>query len=563
MKHLFTLSEWLRAKWERFATLASSAMPFLKATKRQSDTTIFAERVQSTKSIFANRGVKDVRVSLGQYPTDYQRISNLYLTPNRFFTRFAAVFTLVFVLGVSNVWGANPDPVLCTFPSSGSITNNSITVNSVTWSIETTVGEGSPSVALTNATYASTSKSSIKFGSSKKIYYSSFSLSTNYFSSYNVSAVNVHYALNGGATTTVTATQGNTTIGSDTYSTGQTWHDATMNTSKGTGGELTISFTTTQAIAIHSIEITYTAAASGHSITYHCNGATSGCPSNASGQTKLPATLPTPSKTGCIFAGWYTNEGLTTAAVAGATLSADANLYAKWTTNVTLNRNGATETINNVAVGTALNDIDGTGAQGGCSAWTFVGWSKTQRAAQNVSTEMTLVTEVDGSGPYYAVYSHTESGGGSSDVVWTASEQGWSNDTPATDKTVSGVTVGNWSKGSNSNAPKYYTSGTAVRAYGGNTFNVSSTSTITKIVLGFGSSDGSNTISTNVDTYSNGTWTGSATSVTFTIGGSSGNRRISSITTTITGGSTTYYSTTATCCTSLAQINGSINLSHF
>lgn len=161
-------------------------------------------------------------------------------------------------MGVGNAWGADPDPVLCTFPSPGSITNNSITVNSVTWSIETTVGAGSPSVALTNATYASTSKSSIKFGTSKKIYYSSFSLSTNYFSSYNVSAVNVHYALNGGVATTVTATQGNTTIGSDTYSTGQTWHDATMNTSNGTGGELTISFTTTQAIAIHSIEITYT-----------------------------------------------------------------------------------------------------------------------------------------------------------------------------------------------------------------------------------------------------------------------------------------------------------------
>lgn len=80
--------------------------------------------------------------------------------------------------------------------------------------------------------------------------------------------------------------------------------------------------------------------------------------------------------------------------------------------NVVLSRNGATETINNVATGTALDDIDGTGAQGGCSAWTFVGWSKTQRAAQNVSTAMTLVTEVDGAGPYYAVYRHTEGGGG-------------------------------------------------------------------------------------------------------------------------------------------------------
>lgn len=72
--------------------------------------------------------------------------------------------------------------------------------------------------------------------------------------------------------------------------------------------------------------------------------------------------------------------------------------------NVTLNRNGATEVINNVSVGTALDDIDGEGAQGGCDAWTFVGWSKSQRAAQNNSTPMDIVTIVDNAGPYYAVY---------------------------------------------------------------------------------------------------------------------------------------------------------------
>jgi len=589
MKHLFTLSEWLRAKWERFATLASSAMQSLKATKRQSDTTIFAESVKVSKfretfakslkslmSIFANRGVKDVRVSLGQYRTDYQRISNLYLTPNRFFTRFAAVFALVFVLGVGNVWGANPDPVLCTFPSSGSITNNSITVNSVTWSIKTTVGAGSPSVALTNATYASTSKSSIKFGSSKKIYYSSFSLSTNYFSSYNVSAVNVHYALNGGATTTVTATQGNTTIGSDTYSTGQTWHDATMNTSKGTGGELTISFTTTQAIAIHSIEITYTAAASGYSITYHCNGATSGCPSNASGQTKLPATLPTPSKTGCIFAGWYTNEGLTTATTAGATLSADANLYAKWTTNVTLNRNGVTETINDVVVGTDLDEIDGSGDQGGCSAWTFVGWSKTQRAAQNVSTEMTLVTEIDGPGPYYAVYSHTESGGG---MAFARYSQVALGGTITAGKYL--ISTGSYTMAGSGKTGVSLTPSTTEAASREYTVAIVSGTTITikgpdnKYIGGTDKADGLtfDTSTPSTDAYrwvytNNGIQNKSITSRHIKAYGTTDFRHYGTSNGVITyfykrieeESSTTYYSTAANCCQPLGQINGSFKL---
>jgi hypothetical protein len=83
-----------------------------------------------------------------------------------------------------------------------------------------------------------------------------------------------------------------------------------------------------------------------------------------------------------------------------------------------------------------------------------------------------------------------------------------------------------FNKGTNSNDPKYYTSGTAVRVYGGSYFIVSSDKTIVKVVLIFGSSDGSNAISTDCGTYSNGTWTGSSNAVKFSIAGTSGNRRI-------------------------------------
>ena len=100
-------------------------------------------------------------------------------------------------------------------------------------------------------------------------------------------------------------------------------------------------------------------------------------------------------------------------------------------------------------------------------------------------------------------------------------------------ETVEGTDITiTFNKGNNSNAPKYFSSGDAVRAYGGNYFTVTANSNkITKIVIGFGSTgDGSNEITTNVGTYnSNGTWTGNAESVTFTVGGSSGNRRIASI----------------------------------
>ncbi len=105
--------------------------------------------------------------------------------------------------------------------------------------------------------------------------------------------------------------------------------------------------------------------------------------------------------------------------------------------------------------------------------------------------------------------------------------QGYENETTveSVDGTCCSVT---FDKGSNnSNAPKYYTNGTAIRMYGGNTMTIASTTkTIAKIEITFGSSDGSNEITTDEVTYSNGTWTGSASSVTFTISGTSGNRRI-------------------------------------
>ncbi|MBR4925290.1 MAG: Ig-like domain-containing protein [Prevotella sp.] len=127
-------------------------------------------------------------------------------------------------------------------------------------------------------------------------------------------------------------------------------------------------------------------------------------------------------------------------------------------------------------------------------------------------------------------------GGGISAAVETItfSEQGYTNQQTITTVTGTGITI-TFDKGTNSNAPKYYTSGTAIRAYGGNYFTVEANGkTITQIVLGFGSSDGSNAITTDVGTYSSGTWTGEANSVKFTIGGSSGNRRLASISVTYT-----------------------------
>ena len=186
--------------------------------------------------------------------------------------------------------------------------------------------------------------------------------------------------------------------------------------------------------------------------------------------------------------------------------------------------------------------------------WTFAGWAEASVATETEEAPTTLYEAGDTYKPksnitLYAVYQRTETtqGGGSSEETVDFSSQGYANQQEVSSYNGTNFSVA-FDKGNNSNTPKYYTSGTAIRIYGGGYFTVSSETTITKIVLGFGSSDGSNEITTNVNTYSDGTWTGSANSVKFTIGGSSGNRRIASLTvTTSGGGSTTYYHSTPDC----------------
>lgn len=94
-----------------------------------------------------------------------------------------------------------------------------------------------------------------------------------------------------------------------------------------------------------------------------------------------------------------------------------------------------------------------------------------------------------------------------------------------------------FSDAGSANNGKYYDTGTAIRSYGGDQFTVASSNVITKIELTFGSGDGSNTITTNVGSFDTDTWTGSALSVTFTVGGSSGHRRIKKIKVTYGSGS--------------------------
>lgn len=174
------------------------------------------------------------------------------------------------------------------------------------------------------------------------------------------------------------------------------------------------------------------------------------------------------------------------------------------------------------------------------------------------------VTLSDDKTTFYAVFAtpKTIPGGTEEKEVTTTlnfSAQGYGNGEEVTSLIIDDVTVA-FNKGTNSNVPKYYNTGAAVRVYGGGYFTVTvpNESSISTIALTFGSGDESNTITTNSNTYSNGTWTGSAQSVKFTVGGTTGHRRIKSVkvtyTTTVQADDIVTYSKYSTTCEAVTDI---------
>ncbi len=118
-----------------------------------------------------------------------------------------------------------------------------------------------------------------------------------------------------------------------------------------------------------------------------------------------------------------------------------------------------------------------------------------------------------------------------SEVTHTFSEH-YSANTTLTDVAIAfdNSITGTFGKGEGSTAPQYYTNGTAVRWYGGNTLAITaSNATISEIVLTY--TQKNKNVTTDVGTYNhdNGTWSGSASSVTFTVESGSGHNRVSAI----------------------------------
>lgn len=129
---------------------------------------------------------------------------------------------------------------------------------------------------------------------------------------------------------------------------------------------------------------------------------------------------------------------------------------------------------------------------------------------------------------YHAVFAHAEQEQGSGPVTATQDFSNYSRGNAVTTVNAGNVTI-TFDKANASNAATYYTE---VRCYGGSTIAFSG-ATMSKIEFGAGTNDKGNALTPNTGTMTTSAiWEGNASSVIFTVEGSSKYRGIGSITVT-------------------------------
>ena len=123
-------------------------------------------------------------------------------------------------------------------------------------------------------------------------------------------------------------------------------------------------------------------------------------------------------------------------------------------------------------------------------------------------------------------------------VTIVAEDLGYENAADVKEVTKDGVTI-TFDQGTNSNAPKYYTTGKAIRVYGSNTVTFAASAPITLIKVTYSAADFVGDFSVDPGEYALdgtvATWTGSANSVVWTNNITKGNARFQKIEVTFEG----------------------------
>ena len=165
-----------------------------------------------------------------------------------------------------------------------------------------------------------------------------------------------------------------------------------------------------------------------YTVSFNSNGGTPTPGSITQGSVGAAITLPSaPTKDGYNFAGWYTaSSGGTRVGGASDSYTPESNitLYAQWTFDVTLHYNGTTY---NATGNTTTYTLPTTSPyiDDACDAWKFHCWVNAEYAASTpteTAPSSTVITSCTQNGDAYAVYKHTEGGGGSETYNFTQNE---------------------------------------------------------------------------------------------------------------------------------------------
>lgn len=215
--------------------------------------------------------------------------------------------------------------------------------------------------------------------------------------------------------------------------------------------------------------------------------------------------------------------------------------------------NGATQVITSTTETYTLKTVADA-----CSDWVFTGWSATK--VEKTTAKPEFITTVSGPTTVYAVYKNTVTSGGGSNTTTLVMEN-----IAAASFVSDGITF-EANKASGANEPTYNATGKDARFYAGNTLTISCENEMSQIVFNISTqglkrlapiSASTGEIATQTLGDQTVTWTGNATSVTFTVGAKSdygtddnkaGQLDFTSVDITTGGGSTTItYASDAEC----------------
>ena len=299
----------------------------------------------------------------------------------------------------------------------------------------------------------------------------------------------------------------------------------------------------TQTVSIAadgSTVVTYQYTRNSYNLSWDVNSGDALTGEYTSGSVKYGASITqpnTPTRIGYTFANWSPEVPATMPA-------GDATYTAQWQLiQYTITWSvGESTTTSTVSVETPLSLPTSPANDAlGCCADAFIGWSVyAQPTKEQVFNDVANAPEIDENKTFHAVFATTTLTEGSATA--TFNEMGYTNAEKVPEIALGDgeghgdATILFAKEQSAPNYPAYYTASGALHAYAKNTITINSTSatsTITNVQFTFAAKeDGSNTIGANVGTYADGTWSGSAESVVFTIGGETGHRKITSITVT-------------------------------